>query len=115
MYRRITMSLGVFALATLTACTAPAEDTDATTPAPNPPVTSEEQPDTDAFVAELKEIDPALAADAEDAVTAAKNVCSYVAAGEDEAQLLKAVKDRFEGVSDADAEKVLAAAKEHIC
>lgn len=115
MYRRIAVALGALALATLTACTAPSSE-DTNTPAPNPPVTSEEkEPDAAAFAAALAEIDPALAADPEEALKAARNVCTYVTAGESEEGQLKAVKDRFEGVSEKDAPAVLAAIKEHVC
>lgn len=112
---RIAAALGVLALAALTACSAPADD-QPETPAQNSPATqpAEEQPDAEAFTAALAEIDPALAADPEEALKSARNVCTYVAAGEDEAQQLKAVTDRFE-VSEKDAPAVLTAIKEHVC
>lgn len=110
--RRIAVALGALALAALlAACTAPADETPET-PAQNPPAT--ETPDAEAFTKALAEIDPALAADPEQAVKDAKNVCTYVAAGEDEAGQLKAVTDRFE-VSEKDAPAVLAAITEHVC
>lgn len=113
MHRRIAVALGVLALATLTACTAPSEDTN--TPAPNPPVTSEEQQPAgaDEFIEAIKKIDPELAEDPQKALNRAGNVCGYV--DEDEATQLKAVTDRWDGLSDSDAKALLAAIKEHIC
>lgn len=105
--------LPVFALAVLAGCGtedpggAPPNNTPVSQPADDQPAGADD------FIKAIEKIDPALAEDPQKAINRAGNVCGYV--GEDEAAQLKAVTDRWDGLSDADAKALLAAIKEHIC
>lgn len=104
--------IATFVLFGLAAC-GQSDDNANPTPAPTEATTTA-LAGADDFVAALGDIDPALAEDPDSAVSDARNVCLDLEQGKDDATVITNTGSRF-SVDETTAEKIVDAAKEHLC